>query len=473
MILTKKASVFATLLLTNLIHNVVDAHGYLKTPRSRNYHASLVGKDWGGGSNDPAAEYCPHCLNLGGTLARCGLIGDHNYDRPPSAAGGVLPNIIQASYSAESTIEFESILTAHHWGHITLKVCPISPGQIAYQSCFDANPLKFVSDPLYGAWADPNYPERAYIPGPSETQKTSEGHHRFLHRFQLPSGVGGDLGLIQWHYTTANSCKPLGYNSYGWPKANPGSNLGTCTSIPPDGNGIPEQFWNCAEVSIEGKENPTSPKAATPTTPTTLITTTATTTAPTTPTMPPTPSGGTCGSGNVGDGICANRECCSEWGWCGTSSDHCNRSNPTPPPPDPTPPTSITMPTSHSSCNGCSWDGGNSCDDWWCNESQSNCDVCTGTWYGKGLCGGCSWDGGNSCPDLWCNESQLNCNVCTGTWYGGGSSGVSLGTCGGGNQGDGVCADGTCCSQYGWCGTSSAHCSGRKLRGNATSEDDS
>ena len=30
-------------------------------------------------------------------------------------------------------------------------------------------------------------------------------------------------------------------------------------------------------------------------------------------------------------------------------------------------------------CNGCSWDGGNSCPDWWCNESQSNCNVCTGT----------------------------------------------------------------------------------------------
>ena len=33
-------------------------------------------------------------------------------------------------------------------------------------------------------------------------------------------------------------------------------------------------------------------------------------------------------------------------------------------------------------------------------------------------------------------------------------------TCGSGNIGDGVCADGTCCSQYGWCGTSSAHCDG-------------
>ena len=33
-----------------------------------------------------------------------------------------------------------------------------------------------------------------------------------------------------------------------------------------------------------------------------------------------------------------------------------------------------------------------------------------------------------------------------------------LAACGGGNRGNGVCADGTCCSQYGWCGTSAAHC---------------
>ncbi len=38
--------------------------------------------------------------------------------------------------------------------------------------------------------------------------------------------------------------------------------------------------------------------------------------------------------------------------------------------------------------------------------------------------------------------------------------------CGNGNRGNGVCADGTCCSKYGWCGTSTDHCSGRMLRGN-------
>lgn len=38
-----------------------------------------------------------------------------------------------------------------------------------------------------------------------------------------------------------------------------------------------------------------------------------------------------------------------------------------------------------------------------------------------------------------------------------------LGTCGNGNRGDGICFDGSCCSQYGFCGSSFEHCSGRSL----------
>ena len=54
---------------------VVDAHGYLKSPRSRNYVASVDPIWWGGTEYDPAPENCPHCLNIGGTEARCGKVG--------------------------------------------------------------------------------------------------------------------------------------------------------------------------------------------------------------------------------------------------------------------------------------------------------------------------------------------------------------------------------------------------------------
>jgi len=50
-----------------------------------------------------------------------------------------------------------------------------------------------------------------------------------------------------------------------------------------------------------------------------------------------------------------------------------------------------------------------------------------------------------------------------------------VGTCGDGNIGNGICADGTCCSQYGWCGTSAEHCGGTPCgdgnRGNGICED--
>jgi hypothetical protein len=73
----------------------------------------------------------------------------------------------QTTYEAGSVIEIDALLTAHHKGHMELKACPVSPGQVASQACFDSHPLEFVSDELYGAPKDVNYPGRAYIAPPS------------------------------------------------------------------------------------------------------------------------------------------------------------------------------------------------------------------------------------------------------------------------------------------------------------------
>ncbi len=69
MILSQNAHLLAVLLAVNFAPLGVDAHGYLKTPRSRNYYASVEGKWSGGTESDPAVETCPHCLNIGGILA--------------------------------------------------------------------------------------------------------------------------------------------------------------------------------------------------------------------------------------------------------------------------------------------------------------------------------------------------------------------------------------------------------------------
>ena len=159
--------------------------------------------------------------------------------------------------------------------------------------------MRFISGE--NANADPNYPDRAYLPPPNpprapngeHPQFPSGGHWSYKYKFQLPQGLSGNLVLLQWHYIASNSCLPPGYNTYNWPAGwNPG-NLGACVDIPLHGSdssgmvqaGRPEQFWNCAEVRITGGSAPTP--------------------------TPPVGGGGTCGGGNRGNGVCADRTCCS------------------------------------------------------------------------------------------------------------------------------------------------------------------
>jgi hypothetical protein len=243
------------ILLFNSEYYGCDAHGYLKSPRSRNYYAS-INPIWSGGTAiDPAPENCPHCLNIGGTEARCGKVGEHNYDYPPNAIGGILQPIIQACYEEGSIIDIESLLTAYHKGHFEVKACAINhPEVVATQECFDAHPLTFVEDKLYGAPVDPLYPGRAYLPS-SDVAKLTQGpggYYHFYHLFKLPDGLRGNLVLLQWYYLTANSCVAEGYDTYSWPERFDHGSDPICESISPDRRGgVPEQFWNCAEVAIK------------------------------------------------------------------------------------------------------------------------------------------------------------------------------------------------------------------------------
>lgn len=346
MILLNKSNIIATVLIvTGQLTSIVDAHGFLQSPRSRNYHASIDPKYWGGTANDPAPESCPHCLNIGGTEARCGIVGDHNYDYPSTAIGtGVLPPIIQATYEEGSVIDVESVITAHHKGHFEVKACPIQPYEVATQACFDAHPLMFIEDALYDAPVDPLYPGRAYIPRTDYPgfSRGSNGDYYFHHKFKLPEGLEGGLVLIQWYYLTANSCLPEGYDTYDFPEYfypdGEGSGISMCDTIPPDGRGWPEQFWNCAEVSItttSGTSSPTvSPlptalpsKAPTPP-PVSVTTTTSTTTTTTSATTSSNnlnceASSTQCGADTTCESLGFAGMCCSQYGWCGTSIDHC------------------------------------------------------------------------------------------------------------------------------------------------------
>ena len=151
------------------------------------------------------------------------------------------------------------------------------------------------------------------------------------HKFRLPAGLSGDLVLIQWHYVTGNSCKDVGYDTYNWPDGFYPGNLPTCTQpLPHDGRGVPEQFWNCAELKISTEcdgpdvtttstttSSSTTSSSSSSTTNGTGATVTTSATATTSSTTTQTPNPGTCAAatGVCGpDTPCGDGLCCSEWG---------------------------------------------------------------------------------------------------------------------------------------------------------------
>ena len=173
-----------------------------------------------------------------------------------------MPWQTQDTYVSGSIIDIETVVTAHHKGHIEVKACPIqNPGlEVATQDCFDAHPLTFVSDELYGAPIDTNYPGRAYLAPPEITQVDDDPDGvsgSFYHfKFQLPDtlvsfGGGGQHVLLQWYYLTGNSCTARGYPDYPFLDATwYTQDLEECSSLPPDGMGVPEQFGTAQKFTL-------------------------------------------------------------------------------------------------------------------------------------------------------------------------------------------------------------------------------
>lgn len=88
-------------------------------------------------------------------------------------------------------------------GHFVFSACPISPGEVPTQECFDRHRLTFLSDLMHGANYDPNHPERAYIapvdnPHYVPDLGSTRGVMDFSFNMLLPPDLHGDLVLIQW-----------------------------------------------------------------------------------------------------------------------------------------------------------------------------------------------------------------------------------------------------------------------------------
>jgi len=226
------------------------------SPRSLNWRAHKDGIEWGSEPGKTIKEYCYHCLNVKDVDEVCGNSGTKNYDKFTDSMGNPMPWKTEATYEEGGIIQIKSHLAAHHYGHCEIKAC--ANVQDPTQECFDANPLTYVFDAgfAYGAPANPLHPEYGHY---SDAGKT-----HYTHKFKLPTGLSGSKILLQYHYITANSCNPPGYLSYPWPGTNwwSGPYLGDCKlPYPRDGQrpmGAPEQFWNCAQISIiAGNSGPT------------------------------------------------------------------------------------------------------------------------------------------------------------------------------------------------------------------------
>jgi hypothetical protein len=251
-------------LLTNL-PSFVDAHGLMSEPASRNQVAATIGT-WGGEAGVPPKETTPQGLNSNTNV--CGKQGGTDYDLWLDAAGSPMQWQSQTTYSKGQDIEVDVKMTAHHYGHFTLKACPM--GRESTQECFDVNPLTFVEDTKYGMPKDDLNPERAMLWGDGVN---------LSYKFKLPDTITGDEVLLQWVYWTANNCNYDGYEQYFAANETPTSNkgnwnpaVGNCGPIEEIpmirvGTVIAEIFVNCAEVSVagDGGNSPPPPPPLPPT----------------------------------------------------------------------------------------------------------------------------------------------------------------------------------------------------------------
>jgi len=398
------------LLLTSVVS--VHGHGYLQTPRSRNYVASpeAEGKGtWNGGPTDPLVEYDAPGLNVVGP--QCGQHGNRNYDFPNSTTGALLAPRIQANYTRGQTITVEVKVFAHHGGHFEFYACAITAGQSPSKACFQANPLEFVEDLLYGSPKDINYPYRAYM-APSAISSPKD--NLFSYRMKLPGNVVGNLVLIQWWWLSGNSCDYAGYEQYTWPASwgNMDPNLSKC--IAPAYSGA-EQFWNCAEVKIADISQPTTTPA-----PVKL------TAAPVLATKQPTPTPAPMRPST-------------------TVAPTVTRT--------PAPTINVTIVKVGNFC-GSSWaNAGLKCSIS-CNDGNST--VCNA---GEYCYAGVSCPVPNTVP----TKAPASPGYITAAPVPAPSSVV---TCGGGQRGNGICPQtGWCCSVWGYCGTGAQYCTRRNLHG--------
>jgi len=197
-----------------------NGHGMLTDPPARNAM-------WRFGFPNPV-NYNDNELYCGGFAVqwdknggKCGVCGDNYRDpvpRPHESGGKYGKGIIGKRYAMGQTIDIEIDISANHWGHFELKLCPTNTNsRTATQECFDAHPLVLADNPRS---------HQFYVP--LDSPKIT----KFNYKVNLPFGLTCSQCVMQWTYYTGNTWGVCANGTEGM------------------GCGSQEMFRNCADVQI-------------------------------------------------------------------------------------------------------------------------------------------------------------------------------------------------------------------------------
>lgn len=184
--------------------------------------------------------------------------------------------IISATYRKGGVIGIGLSIVAHHNGFIEAHLCNVSKcgGEIS-ESCFrqgHCQQLKRAKNNLCdsgrGRWCGPidkKYPGRWYLPCtryPLKNFKVESFDAKYI-LYRLPKHVTCEHCVLQWFWSTANSCNPPGVIDYFDGDDRPRT-WGNCVGQggarggvargqqPCSKNRFPEEYLQCADIRIRG-----------------------------------------------------------------------------------------------------------------------------------------------------------------------------------------------------------------------------
>lgn len=226
---------------------------------------------------------------------RAGVCGDQKGYPQHHKRGGIYYNggLRGATYIQGGIVKVALSIIAHHNGYIRLSVCDIKKcGGDINESCFRkgfCRPLERAKNSeCDGGMSkrcgpiDRNHRERWYLPC-STVPDNREGWEIYGPEtilFRLPTDLVCDHCVIQWFWTSANSCNPPGIEEYfegpdgprNWGSCpGQGGAIGGRTTVqkPCRFDDFPEEYLQCADVRIKPRKiDPTrtpSPKRIDPT----------------------------------------------------------------------------------------------------------------------------------------------------------------------------------------------------------------